>query len=102
MKKILQITFASLLLSQSAVALLPPLWQGVLEIKAILSDEHLKDYLDSAEVIESIVKNPTGYIIKTNYSELEAKVVALPQNKPGPAKFEVQFYNLTFSKISKN
>lgn len=85
------LTCAALLWQGPLSALLPPLWEGVSEIKAILTDEHLKDYLDSAEIIEQITKVSNGYLIKTNRSELLAEVKTLPQERPGPAKFEIQF-----------
>lgn len=82
---------AALLVQGPLLAILPPLWEGVSEIKAILSDEHLKDYLDSAEIIGQITKVSNGYLIKTNRSELLAEVKTLPQERPGPAKFEILF-----------
>jgi len=84
-------TAALFLVHGSVQALLPPLWEGVAEIKAILSDEQLKDYLDSADIIESISKTSSGYLIKTNRSELEAIVEFRPQGMPGPAKFDIKF-----------
>lgn len=88
MKKLILLSVLSL---NTAYALLPPLWESVAQIKAILTDEHLKDYLDSGELIESIDRSDDGYTIKTNHSELKAIIQALPQTMPGPARYEVRF-----------
>lgn len=72
-------------------ALLPPLWESVSQIKAILSDESLKDYLDSAELIESITRVEDGYLLRTNHSQLRAEITAAPQMRPGPAVYKVRF-----------
>lgn len=88
MKKLILLSVLSL---NTAYALLPPLWESVAQIKAVLSDEHLKDYLESGEVIESIDRSDEGYTIKTNHSELKAIIQAVPQTMPGPAKYKVHF-----------
>ena len=92
MKRLFTIALISLVILQApAQALLPPLWEGVAELKAVLSDEQLRNYLDSAEIIESITKTSSGYLIITNRSELEANVEFRPQGMPGPAKFDIKF-----------
>lgn len=87
MKKIL----AFLALSSSCYAVLPPAWEGVREIKMILEDKELKDYLESGDVIDSISKTDKGWAIRTNHGTIEIEVQRLPQNTPGPAQFELKF-----------
>jgi hypothetical protein len=84
MKKLLPL----LLLTNSAFALLPPLYESIAQLQTLL-DQKLP--LESAEVIESITKTDEGYLIKTNYSSLNAVITPLPQSKPGPAKYEIRF-----------
>lgn len=82
---------ALLTLSQVGFAALPPLFEGVREIQAILADPQLGTLLSSGEVIEQIVKNSTGFSIITNKSYLRVNVEYLPQGRPGPAKFSLSF-----------
>lgn len=91
MKKLFLSTILFLSLSNNAYALLPPFWEGVAELKAIFSDDKLKDYFDSADVIQSITKTPDGYLIITNRSQVNANVQYQPQDRPGPAKFQIVF-----------
>lgn len=84
----------ALLYTNLTFALLPPLWESASQIQAILSSHELKNYLQSAEVIESIEKSPGGYLITTNHSKLQANISAKPQNMPGPASYQVQFIHV--------
>lgn len=83
--------FFFLLVSTSLHALLPPAWEGVREIKAILDDENLSHYLNSGDLILSIERQEEGWVIKTNHSSIKVKVQKLPQSMPGPEKFELHY-----------
>lgn len=72
-------------------ALLPPLYTGIQEIKAILTDPHLPDHLQSGEVILSIEKQEGGYLITTNKQQLVAEIHPEAQTMPGPEQFTVHF-----------
>ena len=72
-------------------ALLPPVWQGIAEVKAIINDPRLRDYLNSGEVLEGITRKDTGWVIHTNQSQVKVEVVPLPQSMPGPEKFDLRF-----------
>jgi hypothetical protein len=72
-------------------AALPPLYQGMKEIKAIFDDPDLLKYLTSADVIQDISKTEKGYLIKTNKQQLSVKVIYEASNVPGPVKFHLTF-----------
>ena len=91
MKKLIALTAVCLACSGSAMALLPPLYQGIAELKAILNNDMLEQMLDSGEVITSITKTDEGYTIQTNHQQLLAQVVYEPNKLPGPAKFKILF-----------
>jgi hypothetical protein len=89
MKKSLFIINLFLISSLSAV--LPPVWQDVAELKEILNDKRLNQYLDSAELIQSIDRIEGGWKITTNRSSLIARIQPQPQSMPGPEKFSITF-----------
>ena len=70
---------------------LPPLFEDIAEIKAILEDNKLGQFLQSGESIQVIRKVEKGYVIKTNHHKLFAEVIYRPNTKPGPALFEIEF-----------
>lgn len=81
-----------LLFAQSAFAALPPLWQGVREIEAILKDHQLKEHFSSADQIQEIVKGEDNtYTIRSNNRECIVHVIYQPMMHPGPAKFTLNF-----------
>ena len=73
---------------------LPPLYQGLAELKAVLNNNQLSQQLQSGEVITSIKKTDIGYQITTNQHTLDANVVYKEQAQPGPAQFDIKFTNL--------
>jgi len=91
MKKVLFLAVALMTLNGMASAALPPLWQNVAELKAILNDKQLGDTVQSGEVIEDIKKTETGWLIVTNHQEVPIQVVYAPATRPGPAQFTVVF-----------
>lgn len=72
-------------------AVLPPVWQDVAEIKAVLTDPALTQHLDSAELIQSITRIEKGWEIHTNKQTVIAEIVPQPQSTPGPERFKVTF-----------
>ena len=52
-------------ISTSCFAILPPAWEGVRELKAILDDKQLSQYLESGDVIEKIEHLESGWQIMT-------------------------------------
>ncbi len=75
-------------------ALLPPLYENIAEIKAILEDQRFGKLLQSGETIEEIIKVKDGYEINTNHHQLRAKVIYKPISRPGPAQFDIEFETL--------
>lgn len=94
--KRLMITFVTSLFCMSALsAALPPLYQDLREIQAILEDPRLTKALTDDQAIVSISRisdNATnGYDIMTNKCSLHVDVVYVPTKLMGPAKFELNF-----------
>lgn len=77
--------------SASCEGLLPPFWESVAQIKAILESHDLNNFFDSGEVIEFITQDEDGYLIVTNKSTVKAIIKTKPQSMPGPAIYEVNF-----------
>ena len=75
--------------SPFATALLPPFYQDVKEIEAILESPSLKGY--SGEQIMQISKKEAGYCLETTRYIFNIEVKTLPSSKIGPAEFEVKF-----------
>lgn len=80
-----------LLMSSTSYAVLPPAWQGIKELQTILQDKTLSHHLDSGDYIEGINRTEKGWAITTNHSLVEIEVKPLPQDMPGPEKFELKF-----------
>lgn len=91
MRKIALTCFFSLALTNVSFAVLPPLYQGISEIKTLLEDKRLDKYLEAGDVITSIEKTGHGYKIVTNHRVLPVTIYYLPAEHPGPAKFTVEF-----------
>lgn len=83
---------ASIFFSHAIIfSALPPLYEDIAEIKAILDDQRLSHLLESGESIKEIKKGEKGYVIKTNRHKLYAKVIYKPNSMPGPAQFDIEF-----------
>lgn len=91
-KMTILIAFAALFISH-VEALLPPLYEGIAEIRAILSDEKLSQSLTSGEMIQEIQKTENGYTILTQHHQLDVVIKPLPARGPGPARFDLEFKN---------
>lgn len=84
------LSFLSIFSSMEAV--LPPLYEGAKEIRAMLKNRELDQKLESGEVITTIQKNEKGYEIITNKHRVQVDVIYQPNAHPGPARFELQFH----------
>lgn len=93
MKNFFLACLASLAIGSSAEALLPPLYEGISEIKSILISRELDQKLESGDVILSIQKNDNGYEIITNKHRLQVDIIYRPMPHPGPAQFELRFHD---------
>lgn len=82
---------APLLFAGSAYSALPPLWQGIEEVKMIVEDKRLGDYLQSGEVLKEIERTDSGWVIITNKSKLPVFVKYEDSNQPGPRHFKLEF-----------
>ena len=92
MNKNKSIIFLIIFFLQSTIfSALPPLFEDIAEIKAILSDERLGQLLESGESIQQINKIKKGYSIITNKHKLIAKVIYKPIDRPGPEQFDIEF-----------
>lgn len=93
MKKLLLIALAPLLIfAESAFATLPPLWQGVKEMEAILKSEQLKEHFTSGDQIQEIIKGENNtYYVRGNNAACIVEVTYLPTERPGPAQFTLNF-----------
>lgn len=90
-KSIFFISCSLLFFHATIFAVLPPLFEDIAEIKAILDDRKLGEMLGSGETIHLIKKIEKGYLILTNKHKLIVRVIYKPTNRPGPAQFEIQF-----------
>lgn len=75
-------------------AALPPAWEGVRELRAILEDKQLSQYLNSGDVIESLHHEGNMWIIQTNHSQIEVEVIHEPRSQPGPGTITLHFQKL--------
>lgn len=72
-------------------ALLPPLYQDIAEIDAILHNKAMADF--SGEQLLSIIQEEDGYRLETSSHILSVKIKKLPSGI-GPEKFEVFFQKI--------
>jgi hypothetical protein len=91
MKKIL-VSFSLFIALQGPIfAALPPLWQGVQELKVILADKRLGDYLDAGDAITSVKKVDEGWIIITTKKRVTVRLTYDNTSKAGPVQFRISF-----------
>lgn len=91
MKKIFFGLILLIAIQGQSFAVLPPLWQGVQELKTILNDKRLGEYLDSGDVITSIKKTDDGWVIITNKKNVAVQVSYEHSPRPGPVPFSLKF-----------
>lgn len=82
---------ASLMLTISAFAVLPPLYHSSAEIKRILEDKRFGEKLASGELVLDIKKVEGGWLVTTQSHEMKVNVIYLPNTMPGPAQFDLDF-----------
>ena len=95
MKKLFAILTLCMALNGSLFSALPPLYQGLKELKAIIEDKKLDQVLNAGEMIMDIRKTQDGYMIVTNQHQLNVKVVYDPASHPGPTPFHIEFQEPT-------
>ena len=88
---------ASCFLCQPAFAALPPIYQSLAELKAIINDPRLGEVMGSVEMIQEISRipddNKTGYRICGWRSCVDVDVVSDPQpSLCGPSPFHLIFH----------
>lgn len=75
-------------------ALLSPLSQSAVEIKAILEDKRLSEAFGEGEEIDAIRKTPHGYVVVGNKHRVRVIVEYKRQNQPGPKPFDLLFLDV--------
>lgn len=90
MKKAIALFFV--LLATPLFAILSPLDQNIVELRAILQSEQLRENLKTSEEILDIWKLGNRYIISTAERQMVVEVQYLPVDRPGPAKYNLIFY----------
>lgn len=77
--------------SQCAFALLAPLSESIVEIRAILNSPDLTNRLKSSDQILDIKKTDYGYEITTQQTKLSVELNYIPSKIPGPQQFNLTF-----------
>lgn len=83
--------FSLFALTTGSYAALPPLYNSLAELKAILEDKQLEESLTSGQAIVALKRVDDGYVIETPKYTLKVNVTYLPQAMPGPGKFKLLF-----------
>lgn len=91
MKNILFLFILCLIPLNSLNSALPPLYQGMKEIKAIFDEPDLLKHLNSGDMIMEIKKTENGYLIVTNKKQVPVDIVYESSNVPGPVRFHIRF-----------
>jgi hypothetical protein len=89
--KLAALTLVASLLTSTAFAALPPLYETLKEFKTLIEDPRLEHSLTSADAIEKIERNEQGFVITTNKRTLIVKIAYEPAMRPGPAKYKLIF-----------
>jgi hypothetical protein len=82
-----------LLLSNIALAALPPTAESMRRIKAVMDSKEVYDKLGSVNWIKSITETKDGYVLQSDKCSLQVKVENLPQTEPhliGPLPLTVK------------
>lgn len=91
MKSFYSLLVAGTLFTHSAEGLLPPLYENIKEIQAILGSPEIGERLQSGEVINKIERTSNGFAIQTNMHQLDVEVVYQKEGRIGPASFKLVF-----------
>jgi hypothetical protein len=95
MKKIATLLTLCVVMAGPVSALLPPLYQDIKEITTLLTDEAIQNVLESGDRIIEIRRIERGYQIVTNRHTVDAEIIRVPNEAPGPSKFRVVFKNVS-------
>ncbi|MGM0439619.1 MAG: hypothetical protein ACQEP8_00710 [Chlamydiota bacterium] len=94
-KMFLAIAATALIGGQSLFAVLPPLYQGIDEVKAILDSSQIENYIGSHEVLENIINTKGGYLIVTSHSNIFVEVIYKDMGEmAGPSQFDLEFHRM--------
>jgi hypothetical protein len=89
----LQNRINNIMLIFALLLVMPPLWEDVAQLKAILNAPELGEHADAAAVVEGIDRTDSGWEIRTNKGDVKVRVISEPQAMPGPKKFSLEFAN---------
>jgi|GEM_PF-2592018 len=89
MKKLFTVLFIAC--TAQAMALLPPLYTSIDEVKAIVNSPELSQKLDSGESIIAVRRTRDGWVVITNKHVLSGQMETLPADHPGPAQFQLKW-----------
>jgi hypothetical protein len=93
-RKIALSTFMMCLIAHPAMATLPPLYQSIREISALISNPAVTELFTSARTITSIVRSDDGdatvYIVSGSGCSVSVRkqVLADASRRPGPQSFQ--------------
>lgn len=71
---------------------LPPLYQSLKEYEELLANPKLAEKLTSADYIQNIQRDESGFLIQTNKHTMRVDIIFDRQDMPGPAKFHFVFH----------
>lgn len=93
-----------LLFTPRVFALLPPFYQSIKEITAVLNDPEVIQKLNTPYPISSIIKTETGYQITVQECTLNVRIEYIPlkNGMVGPANFKVHAEDLICKKPPKD
>lgn len=89
----MKLLITAFLVTLPLFAALPPMVQAERELKAILNDPKLHEYVSTVDVFERIEKTQEGYLIVTSRHQV-AVIVHYLEPKAGfvgPAQFTLEF-----------
>lgn len=82
------------LITLSANAALPPLYESLNEYKSLLNSQELASKLGSAEGIKDVKRTEKGFLVTANKYTMKVDLIYDAQEHPGPAKFHFVFHDL--------
>jgi hypothetical protein len=82
---------ATLLFTAAAGAALPPYWQRVVEIQAILDDGDVGRKLDKAPIDRIERTAEDLYQVQAGPCTLDIRIIGESRSDPGPREFHLQF-----------
>ena len=91
MKRLLM-SLTLIVVSQPVFALLPPYYQSVKEMVAILNSPLVAEKMGSPYSIQSLIKSETGYTLAVGECKLDIKInyIQRKDGLVGPAEFNIE------------